>query len=413
MNYKLLTMAVAVGCWGGFSISSAQAADEMTSTQLQQRSAQIQTELNKMQTMQQSYQSEIERMKQLREQYEAKLKQLSSQTTEQQKVVDQSVRTPNNSAYAKLQDKIDRIHIFGFFRAKYDHDDKPGVGADSNNKHFYMDLEAKMRVNKDWYAHFQSEARKGYTVNQSWREGDPGKSDQDGTVQRIWVEGSAYDINIAVGTKWWGLGFQSVPFGHAADGISADYDVVKNWNVKGFWWRPRQGDLVTMPNGQETNIRGINVTGQVTDKLATSLTYANNKNDDNQQKMNNMQAFELKYQLTPDILLRSAYVHTNAKNNNTSQEYRIDYKGYKLQEVHSWGLYTRYIDFGLYGDYSHDDEWNSLPSDAKGVIFGATFVPFKNIVWESFFSVQRRNRASALNHDAMRHQFRTQIDYHF
>ncbi|CAG9298228.1 hypothetical protein [Celerinatantimonas diazotrophica] len=411
MKIRTLSLAVAIGCSGSLLGSFAASA----ATPPSDDAAKLKSQIEKMSQMQQSYEAELAKMKQLREQYQKKLDDLDKSKEQSQAVVDQTSRQANNRQYETLKHALDRIDIYGFFRAKYDDDDRSGIGSGSNNKHFYMDLEAKMRVNKDWYAHFQSETRKGYTVNQSWRKGDAGSSDQDGTVQRIWVEGTPYNINIALGTKWWGLGFQNVPFGHAADGVSVDYDVVQNWNVKGFWLRPRQGDLISMPNGSKTNIRGINVTTTWTDYFKSSVTYANNGNHDNEQKMNNLAALDLQFQVTKDILLRSAMVRTNADEDNISQEYRIDYKGYDLKDVGSWGLYTRYFDFERYGDYSHDDEWGSLPGDTKGWIWGATFVPFKNVVWETFFSIQRRNRSAdaTIDHDALRHLFRTQIDYHF
>lgn len=69
-----------------------------------------------------------------------------------------------------LEKKVDKIQLSGFVRAKYDHDSSTkDVGSQNNNKHFYMNLEGRMKVGNQWEAHFQSETRKGYTVNQSWR----------------------------------------------------------------------------------------------------------------------------------------------------------------------------------------------------------------------------------------------------
>ncbi len=352
------------------------------------------------QTSQQQIDAQLKQLEQLHQQYAKELQALKQQqdTTE-----DTSANT--------LEDIAQRIEIFGFFRAKYDYDDADPVGSGSNNKHFYMDFEGKMQVSDVWDAHFQSETRKGYTVNQSWREGDTGSSDQDGTIQRIWVEGNPYDIGIALGTKWWGLGFQAVPFGHAADGVSIDYDVIHNWNAKAFWLRPRQGDLVSMPNGQETQIYGANITGTLVGELQTSLTFATNENHGGDQMMTHMGAVELQLRATDDILLRAAYVQTDADNHNTSQEYRIDYKDTILKTTGSYGLYLRYIDFEKYGDYSHDDEWGSLPGDSKGWLLGAKYVLFRNVVWENIYSIQKRNRADG--DSKTRHLFRTQLDFHF
>ncbi|CAG8999073.1 MAG: hypothetical protein CENE_01037 [Candidatus Celerinatantimonas neptuna] len=401
MKKKSLSFVLAIHCicWSLLSLS-AFANTDITASQNQSVA-----QLKEMREMQAKYETELSKIRQLRQKYEDELKKLDTQAKQ--------AKIENKSKYDSLKKKLESITIFGFVRGKYDHDNREGIGSGTNNKHFYMDLEGKMKVSESWVARFQSETRKGYTVNQSWREGDTGSDDQDGTFQRIWVEGNPYNIGIELGTKWWGLGFQNVPFGHAADGISVDYDFIHDWNAKAFWWRPRQGDLVSMPDGSDTSIAGANVTGRVNQYLETSLTYATNKNHNDNQKMSRMGALDLRVKAFKDIVLTGTYVRTNADDYNSSQEYRIDYKDANLEEVGSYGLYTRYIDFERYGDYSHDDEWGSLPTDAKGWIFGAKFIPFKNVVWETFFSIQRRNRASSVDHDAIRHLFRTQIDFHF
>lgn len=352
----------------------------------------------RMEKLQQQYEAELTKMEQLRTQYEAELKKMNT----------------SDSNYASLKKDIDRIQISGFVRAKYDNDDKAGIGSQNNNKHFYMDFEGKMRVSDEWDAHFQSETRKGYTVNQSWRD-NSSSSDQDGTFQRIWVEGRPGKLGVVVGTKWWGYGFQNVPFGHAADGAQLSYNITPDWNVAGFILRPRQGDLVTMPNGSDTTIKGINITGKLAKNLETSITYAGNSNNNNEQKMSRMGAFELRTHPAKNLVLTGTYVRTNADDYKTSQEYRLDYKGTDLSKVGSFGAYVRYVNFQKYGDYSHDDEWGSLPSDTRGWIFGVKYVPYKNVEWETFYAPEKRNIASDNTEyrNATRHLFRTQIDFHF
>lgn len=323
----------------------------------------------------------------------------------------------SDEAFEALKERVDSITFFGFVRAKYDADDDEPTGAGNNNKHYFMDFEANMKVSDIWTGHFQSETRKGYTVNQSWRgEDNEGSDDQNGTFQRVWVDGRPGGIGVTAGTKWWGYGFQNVPFGHAADGIQFDYDFYPGWNAKAFWLRPRQGDLISMPNGSKTQISGANFTGSLMEGLQTSITLAYNENHDDEQMMDRMGAFELRYQPNQDWVFSGAYVKTNADDYNTSQEYRIDYKAPIMDQQYSYGIYLRYIDFERFGDYSHDDEWASLPADAKGWLLGVKFVPFKNVVWETFFSIQKRNRALDPDdefHDDTRHLFRTQIDFHF
>ncbi|MCE0495151.1 hypothetical protein [Vibrio salinus] len=401
MRKKLLASSIAISCACWSLLSAPVFAD----TSVDQKA--LDAQMQRMEEMHKSYEAELLKMTQMRKEYEARL--------EQAKTEEATPGAMSEESYEKLKSLVDRIYFYGFFRAKYDVDDlDTDVGSGTNNRHFYLDFEAKMKVNDNWNAFFQSETRKGYTVNQSWREGDAGSSDQDGTVQRIWTEGNVHGVGVTVGTKWWGLGFQAVPFGHAADGIQFDYDVYKDWNAKAFWWRPRQGDLISMPNGQESSIYGTNLTGSITDELATSLTVAGNENHGDDQKMSRMAAAELQWKAYKDITLTGSFAWTNADTDNTSQEYRIDYKATDLDKIGSYNLYARYIDFEKYGDYSHDDEWGSLPSDTQGWIAGVKYVLFKNVVWETFYSIQRRNRSEEANGlGGHRDLFRTQIDFHF
>ena len=327
------------------------------------------------------------------------------------------MQAKNDARYQELSNKVDRVQLSGFVRAKYDNDDAVS-GSENNNKHFYMNLEGKMKVGKTWEAHFQSETRKGYTSNQSWRSNGASDDDADGTFQRIWVEGHPGALGVTVGTKWWGYGFQCVPFGHAADGAQIDVNFAKTWNAKAFYLRPRQGDLVSMPDGQQTNIRGLNLTGRI-GVVETSFTYAGNDNHNtanNNQMMSRMGAAEFRVPLGKDLKLTGTYVRTNADEFKNSKELRLDYKGTDLKKVGSYGLYARWFDFQRFGDMSHDDEWGSLPVDTKGYIIGVKYVPYENVEWETFYSDQTRNSSGTLtgmDQKADRRLFRTQIDFHF
>ncbi|MCR5439459.1 MAG: S-layer homology domain-containing protein [Selenomonas sp.] len=321
-----------------------------------------------------------------------------------------------------LEKKVDKIQLSGFVRAKYDHDSSTkDVGSQNNNKHFYMNLEGRMKVGNQWEAHFQSETRKGYTVNQSWRK-DAKSDDQDGTFQRIWVEGQpTKKLGAVLGTKWWGYGYQNVIFGHAADGANITYNFTPQWSLTGFGLRPRQGDLVTMPDGEETHLYGANITGRL-GIVDGSLTYMSNKNYRGEhgtrgnQMMSRAAGLDLRAKVAKDVTLYGTYVRTNAYDFKTSKEFRVDYRDVDSTKRGDWGLYARYIDFGRYGDVSHDDEWGSLPKDTKGYILGVKYIPWKDVVWETFYSDQKYNHSGSIagvSKDAKRHLFRTQFDFHF
>lgn len=328
----------------------------------------------------------------------------------------------------KLDKRVDNVMLSGFVRSKYD-SDTSGDRSTNVNKHFYMNFEGKMKVNDSWDAHFQSETRKGYTANgQYWRKS--GEDDQDGTFQRIWVEGKAGEIGVTMGKKWWGYGFQNVAFGHAANGVQLDYAFSPTWKGSVFSLRPTQGDLMSMGAGpkdshysQDANISGVNFVGKIAPNLEANVVYAGN-GDKNIQQMDRWGSVDLRTKLNDTLTLTATYAKSNADSENNSQEYRLDYKKIDLNKVGSFGAYIRYIKFGKYGDASHDDEWGSLPTDAKGWIFGLLYVPYKNVQWETFYSDQDLNisgtstndynyGAGAVEKNANRKLIRTQLDFHF
>jgi len=319
--------------------------------------------------------------------------------------------TTNENDIKDLKARVDNVMLSGFVRAKYDNDSANALGAENNNKHFYMDFEGKMKVADQWDAHFQSETRKGYTTNQSWRT-KQSSDDQDGTIQRIWVEGKTGTLGVTLGTKWWGYGFQNVIMGHAADGVQLDYNLTPDWKASVFNLRPRQGGLVTLndgDNGSDTTLYGGQLMGKLGHNLEAALVYGANTNKNNiQGHISRWGEVDLRTQAAKNVKLTATYARTNADNNNTSQEYRIDYKGTDLKHVGSFGSYARFMKFDKYGDVSHDDEWCSLPTNMKGWVLGVTYVPFQNVQWETFYSKQKQVEGSL-----DRKLIRTQIDFHF
>lgn len=365
-------------------------------------------------------------LKKLGDEYQIELKKLDATYNSLTREDIQS-----NEKYKTLEDKISKIQLSGFVRAKYDSDKQNGINTNVN-KHFYMNLEGKMKVDEQWDAHFQSETRDGYTANgQNW--GDT----QDGTFQRIWVEGKSGATGITMGKKWWGLGFQNVAFGHAADGIQFEYNFTPDVKGSIFALRPTQGDLMSMgaynkmiagkqavaSNSQDANIKGINIQGKLANNLEANLVLAGNDNKD-KQMMDKWGSLDLRTKLGDDWTVTATYAKTNAENNDNSNEFRIDYKKADLEKVGSSGAYLRLFKFGRYGDASHDDEWASLPTDAKGWMLGYVYVPYKNVQWETFYSEQKLNISGdnwadfnyangPVAKDAKRKLFRTQIDFHF
>ncbi|MBP2630354.1 MAG: S-layer protein [Firmicutes bacterium] len=336
-----------------------------------------------------------------------------------------------NDKYDKLDKRVDNVMLSGFVRAKYDSDNCDGGLSTAVNKHFYMNLEGKMKVDDQWDAHFQSETRKGYTANgQYWRNGDRNSDDQDGTFQRVWVEGKSGQVGVTMGKKWWGYGFQNVAFGHAADGVQLDYNFAPDWKASVFSLRPAQGSLMSMAGGtdysEDANIKGLNFVGKIAPNLETNIVLAGN-DDKNIQKMDRWGSIDLRTKLNQNFTFTSTYAKTNADSEDNSHEFRLDYKGVDLNKVGSFGTYLRVMKFGKYGDASHDDEWGSLPTDMRGWILGVTYVPYKNVQWETFYSEQKLNisgtstgnynygsdASTTVGKNAKRHLVRTQLDFHF
>ncbi len=329
-----------------------------------------------------------------------------------------------NDKYDKLDKRVDNVMLSGFVRSKYDSDRSRGHGTNVN-KHFYMDFEGTMKVNDNWAGHFQSETRDGYTAN-----GQPWADTQDGTFQRVWTTGKIGNVGITVGKKWWGLGFQNVAFGHAADGAQLDYAFTPKFNASVFTLRPTQGALMDMgvqkdnsSLSDKANIYGVNFVSEIAPNLNADLVLAGN-NDKDKQMMSKWGSFDLSTKMGPDWKVTATYAKTNADDFNHSTEFRVDYKGVDLNTPGSYGAYLRVVNFEKYGDASHDDEWTSLPSDMKGWLLGFVYAPFKNVQWETIYSDQKLNISGtsvgdynygqgAVKANAKRKLIRTQLDVHF
>lgn len=348
----------------------------------------------------------------------------------------------------KVETKVDAlgsIKFNGFTRAKYDSDSASDSFGNRNisggNKHFYMDFEGQMKVNDSWTANFQSETRKDYTST-SWTgsNGAAGPSDegQDGTIQRIWLNGHVGKVGVTVGQKWWGYA-SNVLYGHAAEGIQIDVPVGDQVTASVFNLKPSQGSLTTGSLGMSydpvkgkftqdashTDLRGISINAALSKAVNLNVVAGSNKKDE-ASGISNWQAIDVSAKLGNDFKLTGTYAKTNAdatvngEKLNSSQEFRLDYKGADIQKPNSYGIYARYVKFQLYGDISHDDEWSSLPGDMKGWVLGVDYVLAKNVQWTTLYSDQKINLSgtgavsgTGFDKEAKRKLFRTEVDFHF
>lgn len=308
-----------------------------------------------------------------------------------------------------LAEEVNRVKFNGFFRAKYDSDSTGGVGNDGN-KHFFMNLEASMKVSDMWTAHLQSETNRNYRHNASDNGGM-------GTVQRVWLNGSpAKNIDVELGSKWWGFGYQNTIWGHAAAGAKVTAKVADGVSVSAFSLRPNQDQWFNLAQNNrddydQVSINGANVTAQLGHCVEAQVTGMKVAGDDVKTTfgMDNAWAVDAKIDLAKNLQLLANYTKTNADEHNNTQGYRLNYKNTDLNDPGSFQLYARYIKFDKYGDLGHDEEWGSLPSNRKGFILGAKYVPWKNVEWETFYSVQK----AITGNDEDRKLIRTQLDFHF
>ncbi|AJQ28444.1 S-layer homology domain-containing protein [Pelosinus fermentans] len=309
--------------------------------------------------------------------------------------------------------RIDNVKITGFVRTQWDSDKTDGKGYNNDNKRFYLDLEGEMKISDNWKAKFQLEKNAHYTSafttdaqgnkhNHSGRDTNEIDKDHSGTISRIWVDGTiANNWYVNIGRKWSGIGYQNMLQGGETDGIQFWHPISKDLMVSGWCFAPTW-------DGADYTLYGANVFGKIANNLELNVAYG----ESNKEKWfgDKYGSVDLRTQLTPTVKLTGTYAWTGADEYNTDKAVRLDYKGTNLKNVGSFGAYTRYVNYGAVGDIGHDDEWGSLPSNMKGWILGAKYVPWENVEWETLYSKQKVN-VNSTNDD--RTLFRTQLDFHF
>jgi hypothetical protein len=309
--------------------------------------------------------------------------------------------------------RIDNVKMTGFVRTQWDSDKTDGKGYNDDNKRFYLDLEGEMKVSDNWKAKFQLEKNAHYTSafamdaqgnkhNHSGRDTNEIDKDHSGTISRIWVDGTiANNWYVNIGRKWSGIGYQNMLQGGETDGVQFWHPISKDLMVSGWCFAPTW-------DGADYTLYGANAFGKIAKNLELNIAYG----ESNKEKWfgDKYGSVDLRTQLTPTVKLTGTYAWTGADEYNTDKAVRLDYKGTNIKNVGSFGAYTRYVNYGAVGDIGHDDEWGSLPSNMKGWVLGAKYVPWENVEWETLYSKQKVN-VNSTNDD--RNLFRTQLDFHF
>jgi len=302
--------------------------------------------------------------------------------------------------------RIDNVKLTGFIRTQWDSDKTdwgPATTNNNDNKRFYMDLHGEMKVSDNWTARFQSETNRHYSHNDSTGKTHKGQDSTDtGTFQRIWMDGTlANNWYVNIGRKWSGIGYQNMLQGGETDGVQFWHPIAKDMMVSGWYFAPTW-------DGADFDLYGVNVFGKVAKNLELNVAYG----AANKEKWfgDTYGSVDIRTQIMPNVKLTGTYVWTGADEDNTDKAVRLDYKGINLENVGSFGAYTRFVNYGANGDIGHDDEWGSLVSNMKGWIVGVSYVPWKNVEWQTLYSKQTVNQNSTKDD---RKLFRTQMDFHF
>lgn len=363
----------------------------------------------------------------------------------------------NSDAIKSIKDVADRVQFFGMGRISYDHDNYRHYQDENRNSRFYLDLHANFKVNDRWKVGFQSETnprwksqvtmdskggkdKNGHHRFEQWG----GTRDKEwGTIQRVWAEGSVGKVNMDVGRRWRGIGFQNIFVGHETDGITAETAIPgTKLNGELFWLAPTD-------NGNDFNLYGGAVKGQIGHGLQIQAAYAQlnkGRNDyvgkdyygaplykvtDNGTIDRNWDAngvdnwvgrhatlLSAMWNPMKNVSLIGDWVHTDRNHGHYGYDskntyaVRLNYRQTDLNNPGTYQLYTRwfaYPDGGNVGMIG-DDEWGSHAPGLKGWTLGFKYVPGKNIEWETFgqWAVDRNGGDRYI-----RHLVRTQMDYHF
>ena len=347
----------------------------------------------------------------------------------------------NTEDIRKNREAIERFKVHGFVRTQYDYDKNTDADTlDRGANRFYMDLRLDMKVNDIWTVKAQSETNRHYNnghlrgenamnenAQQTW-------SGHDGNFQRIWVEAQQDGRWLNLGRAWRGLGFQNVLFGNESDGFQFGIPIKgTSLTASGFW-------MASTGAGNKESLYGVGLWGAVGHNFDINVAYARSSLGKNESYTSGLidhyEADPVTHRVFPvyrdndrtnprsygyvvsaatnvakNVRVIGDYVQTDADEQNKSVALRLNYKGTKLDDVGSFGVYARYVRYGANGWLAGDDEWGSTWNGTKGWIVGFKYVPWKNVEWETLFSRQKRDYGTSAEYN--RSLLRTQLDYHF
>lgn len=337
---------------------------------------------------------------------------------------------------------LERTKLYGKFGVNWssDSDNHQDTAVDRDEKkhnNFYLDLLADFKINNEWTAHFESETKQGYAHSTAAKNFGMISSESDGkngTIQRIWATGDYKNgAHVEVGRKVVNLGLQNSLYGDAASGIMIDKAINKNDLRIGAFYQ----NMAEYENA-DVDFWGPYIKGPVGHSVDIFAAYARTKSKFDADFGNPALEDNTAYNWTGDraILLSAGidvaknlrwtndYVVTNGegpegadhKSNRTWMS-RLDYKKADENKKGSFGIYARYHTIGREGTIWNDDEWDSLVRNSKGWTFGVTYVPTKNVIWDTFYEMATMNKDSyGTLHNATKYDrklLRTKVDFLF
>lgn len=375
----------------------------------------------------------------------------------------------NRNAIKGLKDAQNRIQIKGFGRLAWDNDNINGYINRNDFRRTYLDLEGKYKVNDKWNVNFQAETVQHYAKYVTAESGsavyhpkdtDHKYDNEHGTIQRVWVEGNVGKVNLDIGRRWRGMGYNFVFFGNESDGAVVSTPVPgTNLTAEAYYLTPTD-------RGYHFSVVGVGVKGRVSPKLEIRAAYGKlnvgkkdllgtNYYDKGKKDATHTlpsgtpdvyyagypnsvgsQAFLLGAMWNPvkNIFLLGDYVRTNrasnsgyAENSRTikfdgkdSYAIQMNYRWPDLNSPGSFQLYTRYYNYpnnendlvGVFGDKQD----GAFHSGNRGWVFGFKYVPIKNVEWDTFYMTAKatklvwgNDRGGSYHHNLLR----TRMDFHF
>ena len=346
----------------------------------------------------------------------------------------------NTKEINRLKELADKIHLSGFFRVSYDHDNNQmNYSPDRNeNRRFYADFHMDYKASDIWTVSFQAETnrhyargtRKGIAYNRDKMLRD-GEADGDtGTFQRIWTEGRFKNgVHVDIGRRWRSLGFQNLFLGAETDGVVVDFPINKS-GLRGDVFYQSLSDHSW--DNLNFDFYGIGISGPIGHNFDINVQLAKSTKSKTQGLTDggtgNVNEFGdfgwvASFAFNPARNLRFIfdYGRTNHDKTDGFKNYfyaaRLNYRWADRQKPGSWDAYLRWIDLGQYGDFGGDAEWDSLLAGSRGWIVGMHYVPWKNtqlnLMYERASIEQSVGATAAKYGNDKRNLFRAEFDVFF